>query len=109
MCNYLSFHDDICRLDCTNGGGAATGPPLNIDNDGEQSHLHQILSKISNAVYKNGVRTTEFFKDHDKLNSGVITENQVRTNMLYEAIFVIPLLVSVWPVTLLWPVGTFES
>ena len=27
-------------------------------------------------MYKNGIRTTEFFKDHDKLRSGVITENQ---------------------------------
>ena len=30
------------------------------------------------VVYKNGIRTTEFFRDHDKLRSGVITENQVR-------------------------------
>jgi len=86
MCNYLSFHDDIRRLDRTNDGGVATGPPLDMDNDKGQSPLQQVLLKISNAVYKNGVRTTEFFKDHDKLNSGVITENQVRTNMLYEAI-----------------------
>lgn len=29
-------------------------------------------------MYKNGIRTTEFFKDHDKLHSGIITESQVR-------------------------------
>ena len=28
-------------------------------------------------MYKNGIRTNEFFKDHDKLRSGVITESQV--------------------------------
>lgn len=28
------------------------------------------------SVFKNGIRTTEFFKDHDKLRSGIITENQ---------------------------------
>ena len=28
------------------------------------------------VVYKNGIRTTEFFRDHDKLRSGIITENQ---------------------------------
>ena len=28
------------------------------------------------AVYKNGVRTIEFFKDYDRLRSGVITANQ---------------------------------
>ena len=27
-------------------------------------------------MFKNGIRTTEFFKDHDKLRSGIITENQ---------------------------------
>jgi len=27
-------------------------------------------------VYKNRVRTIEFFKDYDKLRSGIITENQ---------------------------------
>ena len=42
-----------------------------------QPSLQQILSNIGNVVFKNGIRTTEFFKDHDKLNSGVITENQV--------------------------------
>ena len=27
-------------------------------------------------VYKHGIRTTEFFQDHDKLRSGLVTENQ---------------------------------
>jgi len=87
MCNYLLFHDDIRKLDRTNGDGITTGPPLEISSAAVQSPLQQVMLKISNAVYKNGVRTTEFFKDHDKLNSGIITENQVRTNMLYEATF----------------------
>ena len=47
--------------------------------DDEQYSLQHILSKIGNVVFKNGIRTTEFFKDHDKLNSGVITHNQVTT------------------------------
>ena len=62
MCNYLSFHDDICRLDRANGGSVVTGPPLDINNDKGESPLQQVLLKISNAVYKNGVRTTEFFR-----------------------------------------------
>lgn len=41
------------------------------------SDLGAIFEKIRIAVYKNGVRTTEFFRDHDKLRSGIITENQV--------------------------------
>ena len=40
-------------------------------------HLLYLLS-CRIVVYKNGIRTTEFFRDHDKLRSGVITENQVR-------------------------------
>ena len=38
--------------------------------------IDEIFAKIRDVVYKNGIRTTEFFKDHDKLRSGVITENQ---------------------------------
>ena len=34
-------------------------------------------------MYKNGIRTTEFFRDHDKLRSGVITENQVHLSSCY--------------------------
>ena len=39
--------------------------------------LNVIFQRIRDAMYKNGIRTTEFFRDHDKLRSGVITENQV--------------------------------
>ncbi len=39
--------------------------------------LEEIFQKIGTVVYKNGLRTTEFFRDHDKLRSGIITENQV--------------------------------
>ena len=40
--------------------------------------LQDIFEKIREAIHKNGIRTTEFFKDHDKLRSGEITENQVK-------------------------------
>ena len=39
--------------------------------------LQDIFEKVREAIHKNGIRTTEFFKDHDKLRSGEITENQV--------------------------------
>merc|ERR1711860_294924 len=38
--------------------------------------LNQIFDKIRVAVFKNGIRMNEFFKDHDKLRSGIITDNQ---------------------------------
>lgn len=79
LCNYLRFHYDVCQVGhITMAGGNNTTNALtgNFCDDG-QSSLQLILSKIGNVVFKNGIRTTEFFKDHDKLNSGVITENQV--------------------------------
>lgn len=47
------------------------------------SDLNAIFEKIRVAVFKNGVRTTEFFRDHDKLRSGIITENQVQLSFIY--------------------------
>lgn len=38
--------------------------------------LNPIFKKVQEAVHKNGIRTTEFFRDHDKLRKGIITENQ---------------------------------
>ena len=40
-----------------------------------------IIDRIRTAIYKNGGRTTEFFRDHDKLRSGIITENQVSQSL----------------------------
>lgn len=33
------------------------------------------------AVFKNGIRTTEFFRDHDKLRSGIVTESQFKCGL----------------------------
>jgi hypothetical protein len=38
--------------------------------------VHEILDKIMLATYKNGIRISDFFKDYDRLRSGVITEHQ---------------------------------
>jgi Ca2+-binding EF-hand superfamily protein len=42
----------------------------------QPSDIDDILQKIRDAVYKYGIRTTEFFFDHDKFRSGIITRNQ---------------------------------
>ncbi len=44
--------------------------------------IESLLEKIRDGVYKKGVRTTEFFRDFDKLRSGVITEKQVKLGHL---------------------------
>ena len=38
--------------------------------------LQEIFDRIRVAVHKNGIRTTEFLKDYDRHNDGVITEHQ---------------------------------
>jgi len=78
LCNYLRFHYDVCKVGQARMTGASnTNAFTGTAHDGDQTSLQQIMSTIGNVVFKNGIRTTEFFKDHDKLNSGVITENQV--------------------------------
>lgn len=42
----------------------------------EDPSVQQIFDKIRIAVFKHGIRTPEFFKDHDRLRSGIVTENQ---------------------------------
>ena len=78
LCNYLRFHYDVCKVGQARvTGGNNTNALTGTARDGSQPSLQQIMSAVGNVVFKNGIRTTEFFKDHDKLNSGVITENQV--------------------------------
>eukprot|EP00731_Ephydatia_muelleri_P005665 Em0002g1841a len=82
LCNYLHFHTDMTSV----GGAQATGGGAQTRRSTGELSLSPtqlktapgdtILCKIRDAVYKNGIRTTEFFKDHDKLRSGIITETQ---------------------------------
>ncbi|XP_070544504.1 uncharacterized protein [Ptychodera flava] len=82
LCNYLNFHNDVEAIKETlqeileyppsppkSGYNipAKTAPPRSLED---------VFDKIRVAVYKNGIRTTEFFRDHDKLRSYIITENQ---------------------------------
>jgi hypothetical protein len=38
--------------------------------------IQEILDKVILAAHKNGIRVIDFFKDYDKLRSGVVTEHQ---------------------------------
>lgn len=82
LLNYLNLHHDIVAIgehvakekeliECPNTQVDSTRVMLTPDPD-----LNTIFDKIRTAVFKHGIRTTEFFKDHDKLRSGIITENQ---------------------------------
>ncbi|KAL9961377.1 hypothetical protein ACROYT_G030301 [Oculina patagonica] len=83
LCNYYSFHEDIERMQSAlaeeEDFTKYIPQPEFIDDYGKRPgtpSLQEIFEKIREAIHKNGIRTTEFFKDHDKLRSGEITENQ---------------------------------
>ncbi|XP_074647534.1 uncharacterized protein LOC141903328 [Tubulanus polymorphus] len=82
LLNYLNLNHDLVALaerqnrkplqmpQATNISAYLPSTPL------ADKPLQAILDKIRIAVFKCRVRTTEFFRDHDKLRSGLITENQ---------------------------------
>jgi Ca2+-binding EF-hand superfamily protein len=75
--NYLRFHADIEALASeADAGKGMDHPQPPSTKKPPASSIDAIFARIQDVVYKNGIRTTEFFKDHDKLRSGVITENQ---------------------------------
>lgn len=85
LINYLNFHHDVEEVK-----DIATFEKLTFLSSGSQQDstqffenlqdltpdLRTIFEKIRVAVFKSGIRTPEFFRDHDKLRSGIITENQ---------------------------------
>lgn len=82
LCKYLDFHQDIEQLinlqdqqldlnEFNNSSDEASGRRSR-----QGTSIEDIFDKIRIAVHKHGIRTTEFFKDHDKLRSGVITRSQ---------------------------------
>lgn len=82
LMNYLNLHHDILSVtdfmvkENQMAGITQTNidyVPLMLTPD---PSLNQIFDKLRVAVFKNGIRSLEFFKDHDKLRSGIITENQ---------------------------------
>nr|XP_002123656.3 uncharacterized protein LOC100183292 [Ciona intestinalis] len=86
MTNYLNFHHDVehiknvAAIDKVVLATTVSEHPSAVVYDDSSIEanpdLKKIFDQIRVAIYKNGIRTTEFFKDHDKLRSGVITENQ---------------------------------
>lgn len=66
ICNQILFTSTIFFFLCV----CVSMQPI------ADARLQDIFDKIRIAVYKNRVRTIEFFKDYDKLRSGYVTENQ---------------------------------
>ncbi|XP_076448305.1 uncharacterized protein LOC143285015 [Babylonia areolata] len=82
LLNYLNLHHDIMAVRdfMVKEDEVPTIQQTNIDAVSLLSpidpSLNQIFDKLRVAIFKNGIRSLEFFKDHDKLRSGIITENQ---------------------------------
>jgi len=81
LINYIIFHQDVENIiKAANIAASIGGEDRPSTSAGRRSRkgttIEEIFDKIRVAVHKNGIRTTEFFKDHDKLRSGVITKNQ---------------------------------
>jgi hypothetical protein len=43
--------------------------------------IQEIVDKISVACHKEGIRITDFFRDYDRLRSGIITDRQFATGL----------------------------
>nr|XP_054773761.1 uncharacterized protein LOC129281858 [Lytechinus pictus] len=86
ICNYLNFHNDVEKAKEGMEEKLFEGkPPANYNIPKEieaDNELSQIFAKIQVAIHKYGIRTPEFFRDHDKLRSYIITENQFKCGLL---------------------------
>ncbi|CAG5122336.1 unnamed protein product [Candidula unifasciata] len=81
--NYLNLHNDILAVHRFVAKEKEPETALKERNTdfvplfpSHEPALSEIFQKISIAVFKHGIRMVDFFKDHDKLRSGVITESQ---------------------------------
>ncbi|CAF3527653.1 unnamed protein product [Rotaria socialis] len=84
LINYLNFVQDLNALSRTNETtflktdttGTDNTVVVGIEERPEQRSVQEILDKIRIATFKYGIRISDFFKDYDKLRSGIITEGQ---------------------------------
>ncbi|ELU01670.1 hypothetical protein CAPTEDRAFT_182794 [Capitella teleta] len=85
---YLNLHHDLTEIgkQAVRDEMNARLGQMNITDllppaENADVNLQQILDKIRVAVFKNRVRTTEFFKDYDRHKCGMITENQFQCGL----------------------------
>ncbi|XP_022079913.1 uncharacterized protein LOC110973400 [Acanthaster planci] len=86
LCNYLNFHNDVEAAKERLVENLFDPLPENNYNiprvEKADDELKELFKRIQIAVHKHGIRTTEFFCDHDKLRSGIITENQFQCGLM---------------------------
>ncbi|CAF4176279.1 unnamed protein product, partial [Rotaria sordida] len=84
LINYLNFVQDLntysrtseITVSTTDNSNIQQIPFVGVEERAEQRSIQEILDKIRIATFKYGIRISDFFKDYDKLRSGIITEGQ---------------------------------
>ncbi|CAF4326685.1 unnamed protein product, partial [Rotaria sp. Silwood2] len=84
LINYLNFVQDLntyartseTTFPQTDSNNVQQIPFVGVEERPEQRSVQEILDKIRIATFKYGIRISDFFKDYDKLRSGIITEGQ---------------------------------
>ncbi|XP_055517833.1 uncharacterized protein LOC129713013 [Leucoraja erinacea] len=78
--NYINFCNDVHNRTKSMEPDAPAGPtipygywPPELPKSPE---ILEVFDKIRDVVFLKGIRTPEFFKDYDKLHSGLVTESQ---------------------------------
>ncbi|XP_067876442.1 uncharacterized protein [Heterodontus francisci] len=83
--NYLNFYNDIlARIKAME-----TDHPVRTEipygywppEIPKSPEILEVFDKIRRTIFMKGIRTSEFFKDYDKLRSGLITESQFRRGL----------------------------
>jgi len=72
--DYMALHRDVCQygVGSTFNPAAPTIAPVGNDGSGDGD----VITRLRVSFYRTRVRPIDFFKDHDKLRSKVVTENQ---------------------------------
>jgi Ca2+-binding EF-hand superfamily protein len=81
LVNYLNFHHDIEKLKMDSGDGKLEEEYKPYGYYGNEHRImsapvKDLLEKIRIWVFKQRIRTNEFFRDNDKLRKGVVTRDQ---------------------------------
>lgn len=84
--NYIKLDVDVKDYQRTKEAAKEfPNPPqqenITVPEPEPENPLAKIVDNIKIEAFKNGVRTTDFFRDYDKLNCGAITESQFITSL----------------------------
>ncbi|XP_078391762.1 uncharacterized protein LOC144674143 isoform X1 [Cetorhinus maximus] len=83
--NYLNFYNDILAGIKAMETDHPVRPPIPYGywppEIPKLPWILEVFDKIRRTVFLKGIRTSEFFKDYDKLRTGLITESQFRRGL----------------------------